>query len=295
MTWFAVPREQFLLESGQELSRFQSSDHGTRSFCGRCGSTLFCESTHHPDKIDIVLANMDGPIDRSPQAHVYFDDRAEWITTNDGLPRLGGATGLEAITPGSAQQLFSGSRLPAWPTRVVIPSGGPRRSAAHGGREVQQMSSDPRDGAAVRVPPPLTYLVAVVAGIGLQFVSPLSIGLAGSIRAALALVVALLGLALLAGAMRLFRATDQDPKPWVATPEIISTGVYRFTRNPMYVGVGLLQAAIGIGLGNPWILLLAPVACVVVQFTAIRHEEAYLERKFGDAYRDYKKTVRRWV
>jgi hypothetical protein len=102
VTWFAVPREQFLVESGQELSRFQSSDHGTRSFCGRCGSTLFCESTHHPDKIDIVLANMDGPIDRSPQVHVYFDDRAEWITADDGLPRLGGATGLEAITPGTA-------------------------------------------------------------------------------------------------------------------------------------------------------------------------------------------------
>jgi len=52
-------RAQFVLESGEaELARFRSSDHGTRSFCRRCGSSLFCESTHHPDQIDIVLANM---------------------------------------------------------------------------------------------------------------------------------------------------------------------------------------------------------------------------------------------
>ncbi len=63
----------------------------------------------------------------------------------------------------------------------------------------------------------------------------------------------------------------------------------------MYVAGALLQSAIGIGLGNLWILLLVPLACVGVQITAIRHEEAYLERKFGDAYLDYKKSVRRWL
>src|SRR5207247_2232813 len=83
-------RAQFVLESGEaELARFRSSDHGTRSFCRRCGSSLFCESTRHPDQIDIVLANTHGPIDRPPQFHVYFDDRADWVVVNDGLPRLG--------------------------------------------------------------------------------------------------------------------------------------------------------------------------------------------------------------
>ena len=97
VTWFAVPRSQFHLERDAELARFDSSDHGARSFCSRCGSTLFCESTRHPDQIDIVLANMDGPIDRLPQVHVYFDDRADWTAAEDGLPRLGGSTGLEPI------------------------------------------------------------------------------------------------------------------------------------------------------------------------------------------------------
>lgn len=98
VTWFAVPRNQVEWVSGQsQLRRYASSDHGTRSFCGRCGSSLFCESSKHPDQIDIVLANMEGPIDRPPQVHVYFDDRASWAIAEDSLPRLGGSTGLEKM------------------------------------------------------------------------------------------------------------------------------------------------------------------------------------------------------
>ena len=68
VTWFAVPYTQFRIVRGSgQLRRFVSSDHGTRSFCGICGSSLFCESTRHPEYVDIVLANMDSPIDREPQ------------------------------------------------------------------------------------------------------------------------------------------------------------------------------------------------------------------------------------
>ena len=98
VTWFAIPRSQFkLVDGGDHLVRHQSSAHGTRSFCGACGSSLFCESTRHPEQIDIVLANMDAPIDRKPQVHVYFSDRASWISANDSLPRLGGTSGLEPL------------------------------------------------------------------------------------------------------------------------------------------------------------------------------------------------------
>jgi len=103
VTWFAVPRSRFLLERGRdELVRFRSSDHGTRSFCRRCGSSLFCESSRHPEQVDVVLANMEAPIDRLPQAHIYFDDRAAWVTAEDRLPRLGGSTGMEPIKPDAA-------------------------------------------------------------------------------------------------------------------------------------------------------------------------------------------------
>ena len=55
VTWFAVPKTQFSLDRGDSmLMRFESSDHGSRSFCGQCGSSLFCESTTHKEQIDLV-------------------------------------------------------------------------------------------------------------------------------------------------------------------------------------------------------------------------------------------------
>ena len=101
VTWLAVSRSQFkILDGGDRLVRFQSSDHGSRSFCDACGSTLFCESGRHPDQIDIVLANMDGPIDREPEVHVYFSDRAPWVSIDDTLPRLGGGSGFDPLKSG---------------------------------------------------------------------------------------------------------------------------------------------------------------------------------------------------
>jgi len=98
VTWFGVPYERFSVLSGEEnLVRFQSSAHGKRSFCGLCGSALFCELESHPERIDITLASLNGEIDRKPGFHVYFDDRAAWTFVDDGLPRLGGETGLEAL------------------------------------------------------------------------------------------------------------------------------------------------------------------------------------------------------
>jgi protein-S-isoprenylcysteine O-methyltransferase Ste14 len=158
------------------------------------------------------------------------------------------------------------------------------------------MQSGERDGAAVRIPPPLIYLGAVVAGVLLHGLSlPARLALPLGARVAVTAVASLLGLFLIGGAIRLFTRTGQDPKPWEPTPEIVSTGVYRFTRNPMYLGMALLQIAIGVGLANAWILALVPLVLVLVYGTAIRHEETYLERKFGETYLGYKRSVRRWL
>jgi hypothetical protein len=102
VTWFAVPVAQFRLTQGKQLlTRYASSDHGTRGFCSQCGTSLFCESTQRPDEIDIVLASMDGPIDREPQLHVFFSDRIDWLPVDEKLPQLGGPTGMEPIGPGA--------------------------------------------------------------------------------------------------------------------------------------------------------------------------------------------------
>lgn len=158
------------------------------------------------------------------------------------------------------------------------------------------MSAEPKDGASVRFPPPFVPLIAL--GLGLlvhAFVWPWPLPVGGALRWGLGGLLVALGVALMAAAIGLFQRTGQDPKPWKATPEIITTGIYRHTRNPMYLGMGLLQAGIGVALANAWVVVLVPVTCAVIARTAIRHEEAYLERKFGAPYTDYKRSVRRWL
>ena len=96
VTWIAIARERLALDAGAELlTRYASSEHGSRTFCSRCGTSLFCENEAHPERVDIPLANLSGPIDRAPQLHIFFDDRSEWTEVSDALPRLGGKTGLE--------------------------------------------------------------------------------------------------------------------------------------------------------------------------------------------------------
>jgi len=158
------------------------------------------------------------------------------------------------------------------------------------------MQSDKQDGAAVRLPPPLVYLGALVAGVLLnKFVIALPIAFSQWFRIGAAGILASLGLASMVSAHRLFERTGQNPKPWKPTPEVIARGVYGLTRNPMYLGMALLQTAIGFGLANGWILLFVPVVLAIVYVTAIRHEEAYLEHKFGETYARYKASVRRWL
>ena len=98
VTWVGVLASQFTLRSGaHNLIRYRSSDHGTRSFCASCGSTLFFSTTQHPDRLDVVRANLDDTAHLPAQFHAYWNHRAPWVSVADDLPRLGGATGLEPL------------------------------------------------------------------------------------------------------------------------------------------------------------------------------------------------------
>jgi hypothetical protein len=98
VTWFGILKDRFRVTAGaSDLVHRRSSDRGTRSFCGRCGTSLFFESSEYPDKLDVTLASMEGPIDRMPELHVHFDNRVPWASVNDGLPRLGGESGMEPL------------------------------------------------------------------------------------------------------------------------------------------------------------------------------------------------------
>ncbi len=96
VTWTAGPPERFSVTSGEDhIARYLCSENGTRSFCKVCGSQMFCQT--EPEVIDVALAALHGKIDREPEAHYYFDSRADWTVVNDDLPKLGGETGVEPL------------------------------------------------------------------------------------------------------------------------------------------------------------------------------------------------------
>ena len=98
VTWVGVREDGFRLTSGaDELIRYRSSDHLTRSFCGRCGSPMLCNDDHHDNVIDLTLANLHGELDRPVKAHFYYDCRAGWVELDDGLPKLGGEGGTKPL------------------------------------------------------------------------------------------------------------------------------------------------------------------------------------------------------
>jgi hypothetical protein len=106
------------------------------------------------------------------------------------------------------------------------------------------------DGARVRIPPPLVYLAAVGLAVLLGWLWPRDPWFGGWLRWVLGAMSVASGLALIVTAMGRFKATGQDPKPWLPSPEMITTGPYQFTRNPMYLGLTMLVIGIGHLIGS---------------------------------------------
>jgi protein-S-isoprenylcysteine O-methyltransferase Ste14 len=152
------------------------------------------------------------------------------------------------------------------------------------------------DNAGVRFPPPLIYLGVLLIGIGAERFVPLRhFGLDRSLLVILGLALVAAGILLGVSAVGLFRRSDTTPEPWTSTTAIVTTGVYRYTRNPMYLGMALIYAGLAVVADSPLALVLLPVVLLIIQTQVIAREERYLAEKFGDAYLDYKRRVRRWL
>jgi protein-S-isoprenylcysteine O-methyltransferase Ste14 len=151
------------------------------------------------------------------------------------------------------------------------------------------------DHADVRVLPPLLYLGSILLGAALGWLVPFGFAAGGRLRVLVGIALSIAGLALIAWAFVFHRRTNQDPDPRTPSPELIGGGPYRWTRNPMYVGMASIQAGVGIALGNAWILLLLAPTMWTNQRYVIEREEAYLSRRFGAAYDTYRTQVRRWL
>jgi protein-S-isoprenylcysteine O-methyltransferase Ste14 len=156
------------------------------------------------------------------------------------------------------------------------------------------MPASPPDNSGVRFPPPLLYVIPLGIGILIQRFYPVAILPRGIALVPGVLLVAL-GLALGAVAMISFVRARTSPIPIKPTTAIVATGPYRFTRNPMYLGLALLYLGVTLWVDTLWPLLFLPLVLFTVQRTVIAREERYLEAKFGDEYRVYKARVRRWI
>ena len=158
----------------------------------------------------------------------------------------------------------------------------------------EREASPPKpDTSGVRVPPPLYYIAGFLAGVALELAFPTSwpptgLRIAGTVLAAGA------WLALDGAAMLNFRRAGTSMVPMNPTTALVTSGPYRLTRNPMYVGMAFLYIAFAFAFGVMWALAVLPAVLIIVDRLVIAREEPYLEHKFGRAYREYKTRVRRW-
>ena len=105
----------------------------------------------------------------------------------------------------------------------------------------------------------------------------------------------LIGVAIVAAGVRNFSRAATPVPSNQPVRALVTTGIHGWSRNPIYVGMFLLYAGIGIAARSPWVLILALPLVIILRYGVVAREEAYLERRFGDAYRDYKARVRRWL
>jgi protein-S-isoprenylcysteine O-methyltransferase Ste14 len=150
--------------------------------------------------------------------------------------------------------------------------------------------------SGVKFPPPAIYALALAAGFLARRRWPAEIwtGHVHTARAGGALLFAA-GLALAASAVLVFRRAGTSPNPMRPTTTLAVAGPYRFSRNPMYLGMTLVSAGFAVFWNALWPLLSVPVAMGLVTVLVITREERYLEARFGEEYRRYRARVRRWI
>jgi protein-S-isoprenylcysteine O-methyltransferase Ste14 len=169
-----------------------------------------------------------------------------------------------------------------------------QRPHPRGSRSKETPGPEDEDHANVNFPPPLIHGLGVVAGIGL---AELVLLVLPRLILLFVLGVGLLAVSMLisVSAFRQFGHKDNPVSPNQPVNGLMSSGPFRYTRNPLYLALALLHGGIGLVSGNAWILLTLLPALLVVRYYVIAREEVYLTRRFGQAYLDYQACVRRWL
>lgn len=148
--------------------------------------------------------------------------------------------------------------------------------------------------AGVIAHPPVIYLAGLVAGLGLDAIWPLSTLEWDWARPAGIALIFLSVLIVVPAFVKFIRAGTNIPtnRP---TKALVTDGIYRWSRNPIYLSMTVLVAGIGLAVHTLWVLVMLVPVWAVMRYGVIAREEAYLERRFGEDYRRYRRSVRRWI
>ena len=152
------------------------------------------------------------------------------------------------------------------------------------------------DVAGVIALPPLIVLGFLAAAAVLEAIVPLPLPVTHSLaRYVAGAMLAGGGFFIIAIGTRRFAAAGTNVPPTLPTTALVVDGIYRRTRNPLYLGMTLVYLGLGVAAGSLWTIGLVVPLLWVINVGVVKREERYLERKFGDAYRVYKARVRRWI
>jgi protein-S-isoprenylcysteine O-methyltransferase Ste14 len=170
----------------------------------------------------------------------------------------------------------------------------PARAEPTGAQPVPPAASQPAGSPGVIAPPPLVYLGGLTVGFALQaFAAGPWLPVLVSVPAGAALAIA--GGALARSFFRAFARARTPVSPYRPPTTLVTTGPYRLTRNPGYLGMALAYVGIALLAGAPWVLVPLPVVLVLIDRGVIVREERYLRRAFGAEYDDYVRRTRRWL
>lgn len=150
------------------------------------------------------------------------------------------------------------------------------------------------DHANVNFPPPLIHGVGILSAVGLNALFPLTLA-ESALFWWLGQSLFLFALAVAVPSFRKFAKSGTPVPPNRPVQALMTSGPFRFSRNPLYLALASVHGGIALVSGLGWILVTLPVALLVVRFYVIAREEAYLTRRFGQAYLNYKVRVRRWL
>jgi protein-S-isoprenylcysteine O-methyltransferase Ste14 len=156
------------------------------------------------------------------------------------------------------------------------------------------------DTAGVVARPPLLFLGALLLASIANHVLPLPFphpraSWAHGFSATIAGLLILSGSTLVIAAIRNFSAADTPVPTNEPTRALVTSGVHAWTRNPIYLGFFLAYLGLAPAVSSTWALILILPLVLVIRYGVVAREEAYLEQRFGQAYRIYKAQVRRWV